>query len=135
MAQQQAPDLGRRCAARSSSSTSGPSGAGPAATTCPGSGICTTAASQRSDGHRRPSAGKPPAKPSRKVIDEFHLDYPTCVDIPPEKGVKAWGDLFGRFAVLAIPHAVAVDGKGTIIACGRLQDVYTKARELTRKAR
>ena len=24
-----------------------------------------------------------------------------------------------KFAVLAIPHAVAVDGRGTIVACGR----------------
>jgi hypothetical protein len=25
--------------------------------------------------------------------------------------MKAWGDLFGRFAVQAVPHAVAVNGK------------------------
>ena len=34
----------------------------------------------------------PPGSPPeaiKKVIDEFHLDYPTCVDVPPEKGVKA----------------------------------------------
>jgi hypothetical protein len=69
------------------------------------------------------------------LIDEFHLDYPACVDVPAGKGVKAWGDLFGRFAVQAIPHAVAVDGKGTIVACGRLQDVLAKASELIRKTR
>jgi hypothetical protein len=72
---------------------------------------------------------------TKKVIDEFHLDYPTCVDVPPKKGVKAWGDLFGRFAVQAIPHAVAVDAKGTIVASGRLQDVLAKASELVRKNR
>jgi thiol-disulfide isomerase/thioredoxin len=72
---------------------------------------------------------------TKKVIDEFHLDYPTCVDVPPGKGVKAWGDLFGRFAVHAIPHAVAVDAKGTIVASGRLQDVVAKASELIRKSR
>jgi thiol-disulfide isomerase/thioredoxin len=80
----------------------------------------------------------PPGSPREainKLIDEFHLDYPTCVDVPPGKGIKAWGDLFGRFAVQAIPHAVAVDGKGTIVACGRLQDVLAKAGELIRKAR
>ena len=48
----------------------------------------------------------------KKVIDEFHLDYPDLRRRPARrKGVKAWGDLFGRFAVQAIPHAVAVDGK------------------------
>ena len=80
----------------------------------------------------------PPGSPReaiKKVIDEFHLDYPTCVDVAPGHGVKAWGDLFGRFAVQAIPHAVAVDGKGTIVACGRLQDVRAKASELIRKTR
>ena len=70
-----------------------------------------------------------------QVLDEFHLDYPTCVDVPPEKGVKAWGDLFGRFAVQAIPHAVAVDAKGTIVACGRLQDVLAKASGLIKNGK
>lgn len=69
------------------------------------------------------------------LIDEFHLDYPTCVDVSPGKRVNAWGDLLGRFAVQAIPHAVAVDGNGTIVACGRLQDVLAKASELVRKTR
>jgi hypothetical protein len=57
------------------------------------------------------------------------------VDVPAGKGVKAWGDLLGRFAVQAIPRAVAVDGNGTIVACGRLQDVLGKASELIRKTR
>jgi thiol-disulfide isomerase/thioredoxin len=63
----------------------------------------------------------------RKVIDEFHLAYPTCVDVPPRNGADAWGDLFDRFAVRAIPHAVAVDGAGTIVACGPLQSVLARA--------
>ncbi|HEV3122872.1 MAG TPA: TlpA disulfide reductase family protein, partial [Isosphaeraceae bacterium] len=65
----------------------------------------------------------------KKVMDEFHLDIPICVDTAPADGVKAWGDLFGRFAVQAIPNAVAVDGQGIIVACGRLVDVLAKARE------
>jgi thiol-disulfide isomerase/thioredoxin len=80
----------------------------------------------------------PPGSPReaiKKVIDEFHLDYPTCVDVPPAKGVKTWGELVGRFAVQAIPHAVAIDGKGVIVACGRLQDVCAKASAIMRKAR
>jgi hypothetical protein len=69
----------------------------------------------------------------KKVMDEFHLGYPISVDIPPREGVRAWGNLFGQFAVHAIPHAVAVDGQGTIVACGRLQDVIAKASRLVEK--
>jgi thiol-disulfide isomerase/thioredoxin len=69
----------------------------------------------------------------KKVMDEFHLGYPICVDVPPGEGARAWGDLFGRFAVRAIPHAVAVGGDGVVIACGRLQDVVAKARERVEK--
>jgi thiol-disulfide isomerase/thioredoxin len=69
----------------------------------------------------------------KKIIDEFHLNYPICIDVPPHPGLRAWGDLFGRFAVQAIPHAVAVDAQGTIVACGRLQDVITKGRSLIEK--
>jgi thiol-disulfide isomerase/thioredoxin len=69
----------------------------------------------------------------RKVMDEFHLSYPICVDVPPREGVRAWGDLFGRFAVQAIPHAVAVDGKGTVVVGGSLQDVLSKASTLVEK--
>jgi thiol-disulfide isomerase/thioredoxin len=68
----------------------------------------------------------------KKVMDEFHLEYPICIDVPPRPGVQAWGDLFGQFAVHAIPHAVAVDGSGTIVACGRLQDVLAKAHALVK---
>ena len=69
----------------------------------------------------------------KKVMDEFHLGYPICVDIPPRESMRAWGDLFGQFAVQAIPHAVAVDGRGTIVACGRLQEVLAKAHALIKK--
>jgi thiol-disulfide isomerase/thioredoxin len=73
-----------------------------------------------------------PAPAMKKVMDEFHLDYPMCVDVEPRGGTKAWGELFGRFAVHAIPHAVAVDDKGVIIACGRLNEVASKASQLVK---
>ena len=28
----------------------------------------------------------------KKVMDEFHLGYPICVDVPPREGVRAWGE-------------------------------------------
>jgi thiol-disulfide isomerase/thioredoxin len=78
-----------------------------------------------------PPGSEPPA--IRKVMDELHLEYPMCIDVPPREGVKAWGDLFGRFAVQAIPHAVLVDDRGTIVACGPLQDILAKASGLFEK--
>jgi thiol-disulfide isomerase/thioredoxin len=66
----------------------------------------------------------------KKVMDEFHLEYPICVDAPPREGLRAWGDLYGRFAVQAIPHAVAVDSDGRVAAWGRLEEVITKAHAL-----
>ena len=71
----------------------------------------------------------------RKVMDEFHLEYPTCVDVPPGEGMRAWGDLYGRFAVQAIPHAVAVDAEGRVAAFGRLEEVIAKAHALKTKDR
>jgi thiol-disulfide isomerase/thioredoxin len=70
-----------------------------------------------------------------KVIDEFHLDYPMCIDIPPPDGVKAWGELFHQFAVYSIPHAAAVDGQGVVLACGQLQDVLTAATKAVSEAK
>jgi thiol-disulfide isomerase/thioredoxin len=70
----------------------------------------------------------------KKVVDEFHLNYPTCIDVPAAPGANAWGELFGRFAVRAIPHAVVVDQQGVIVACGSLQTVLPKAIALVRKS-
>ncbi len=72
-------------------------------------------------------------KAVKKIMDEFHLGYPICVDVSPRGGVRAWGDLYGRFTVQAIPHAVAVDGEGTVVACGRIQDVLSRASALLKK--
>ena len=70
-----------------------------------------------------------------KVIDACHLDFPICVDVPPREGANAWGELFGRFAVRSIPHAVAVDGEGKVVACGRLEDVLARATALVDRPR
>jgi thiol-disulfide isomerase/thioredoxin len=71
----------------------------------------------------------------KKVMDEYHVEYPICVDVPPGPQTKAlgWGDFFGRFAVYGIPHAVAIGSDGKILACGSLQDVVTKARKAASK--
>ncbi len=71
----------------------------------------------------------------KKAIDACQLDFPICVDIEPPDGVRAWGDLFGRFAVRAIPHAVAVDAEGNVVACGPLDHVLARAEALVKKGR
>ncbi len=48
----------------------------------------------------------------RTAMDALHLEFPTCVDVPAAAGYRAWGELFDRFAVQAIPHAVAVERRG-----------------------
>lgn len=71
----------------------------------------------------------------KKILSQFHLDYPICIDVEPEARVETWGELFGKFAVRAIPHAVAVDAEGIVIASGRLEDVVAKASEAVRKSK
>jgi thiol-disulfide isomerase/thioredoxin len=68
-----------------------------------------------------------------KVMDEFHLEYPICVDVPPRDGMRAWGDLYGKFAVQAIPHAVAIDAAGRVAAFGRIEEVIARAVALNKK--
>ena len=77
-----------------------------------------------------PPGSKPEA--IRKVMDEFHLGYPVCIDVPAGEEARAWGQLYRRFAVDLIPHAVAVDGRGIVIASGPLEDVLAKASALVK---
>ena len=68
-----------------------------------------------------------------KAIEDFHLDYPTVIDVSPREGLKAWGDYFGQCAVFAIPHAMAVGPDGTVLSCGKLNDVAHAAVEWSKK--
>ena len=69
----------------------------------------------------------------KKVIDEFHLDYPICIDVPPQEGVESWGEIFGKFAVFEIPRAVLVNADGVVIAAGEFNEVVSKASDLVKK--
>jgi peroxiredoxin len=80
-----------------------------------------------------PPGSDPPA--IKKVMDALQLEFPICVDVPPGEGVKCWGELFGRFVVWGIPHAVAIDADGKVAACGRLEDVLARARTLVKEGR
>jgi thiol-disulfide isomerase/thioredoxin len=75
-----------------------------------------------------PPGSKPEA--IKKVMDEFHLGYAVCIDVSDEEEARSWGQFYRRFAVDLIPHAVAVDRLGIVIASGRLEDVLAKASAL-----
>jgi len=66
----------------------------------------------------------------RKVLKEFELEYPICIDVPAPEGGMTWGALYDAYGVNRIPHAVVIDGQGKITAAGALGDVMTKATAL-----
>jgi cytochrome c biogenesis protein CcmG, thiol:disulfide interchange protein DsbE len=75
----------------------------------------------------------PPGSPNsaiQKVMKDFDLQYPTCIDTPASQGGPRWGLLFDRYAVRGIPHAVLLDRNGTIAATGDLSTILIKAAEL-----
>ena len=75
----------------------------------------------------------PPGSPEaaiRKVMKDFDLQYPTCIDAPPPPGGTTWGVLFDKYAVRGIPHAVLLDQNGTVAATGDLSTILTKAAQL-----
>ncbi|MEP7367829.1 MAG: TlpA disulfide reductase family protein, partial [Acidobacteriota bacterium] len=63
-----------------------------------------------------------------KVIREFELGYPICIDVPAE---GSWGELFAAYKVDAIPHAVVIDKEGKVAGQGQLGEMVVKARELS----
>jgi thiol-disulfide isomerase/thioredoxin len=66
-----------------------------------------------------------------KLVKEFELNYPICVDVPHG---DAWGELFAAYAVKAIPHAVVVDADGKVAGQGSLGEMVGKAHELAAAA-
>ncbi len=75
----------------------------------------------------------PPGSPEaaiRKVMKDFDLQYPTCIDLPAGPGATSWGPLFDRYGVRGIPHAVLLDRNGTVVGTGDLSEILTKAAKL-----
>lgn len=62
-----------------------------------------------------------------KVIADFKMEYPICVDVPPPGRAAYWGAFFEKLGVDRLPHAVFVDRDGKIAATGDLNDVLAKA--------
>jgi thiol-disulfide isomerase/thioredoxin len=67
-----------------------------------------------------------------KVIKDFDLGYPSCIDVRPPEGATSWGWFYEKMGVDRIPHAVLVDRQGKIAATGDLNSVLLKAAELSK---
>ena len=65
-----------------------------------------------------------------KMMKEFELGYPICVDVTAPDGATAWGSLFHAYGVDRIPHSVVIDKQGRIAATGALGEVLRRAVEL-----
>ncbi len=65
-----------------------------------------------------------------KVMEEFEMSYPVCIDVPPGAEAKAWGRLFDQYRVYSIPHAVVVGPDGRVAAHGKLHEVLQTAHRL-----
>jgi thiol-disulfide isomerase/thioredoxin len=64
----------------------------------------------------------------QKLIKEFDLQYPVCVDVPTSG--EAWGKLYDAYHVKAIPHAVVVGRDGKIAGQGSLAEMIALASKL-----
>jgi thiol-disulfide isomerase/thioredoxin len=65
-----------------------------------------------------------------KMMKEFELAYPICIDVAAPGGATAWGSLFHAYGVDRIPHSIVIDKQGRIAATGSLGEVLPRAAEL-----
>jgi thiol-disulfide isomerase/thioredoxin len=70
----------------------------------------------------------------KKVMDEFDLAYPICIDVVNRRGTKSAGDLFAQFAIDGIPHFVVVDARGVVVASesNRFEEALEVAKKLAK---
>ena len=66
-----------------------------------------------------------------KLAQDEKLGFPICIDTPPTEH-RAWGTLFGKYAVHQIPCSYVVDKTGKIVAHGELRETLPKARSLAK---
>jgi thiol-disulfide isomerase/thioredoxin len=64
-----------------------------------------------------------------KVLKEFDLAFPVCVDTPDPKG-PGWGTLYGRYHIYGIPCTFVVDREGKVAAHGTLAECLGVASKL-----
>ena len=66
----------------------------------------------------------------QKLMKEFDITYPVCIDTPPPQGEVSFGKFFGQLGVSAIPNSIVVDQGQKVVAHGDLPSTLAKAREL-----
>ncbi len=70
----------------------------------------------------------------RKVMKEYDLNYPICIDIRPPVGVDFWGEMYSRYGVNGIPYAFVIDQNGNVAVHGQgVGQVLGKAHQLAKK--
>ena len=66
-----------------------------------------------------------------KVMKEYEMNNPTCIDVAQPGGPATWGTLMMEgYRAQGMPHAVLVDRDGKIAAHGALHQVLPKAQSL-----
>ena len=71
-----------------------------------------------------------------KVMKEFNLKYPVCVDVAKPDGPATWGTLMiDGYRATGMPYAHVADREGKIAAHGSLSQVLAKARSLAAAAK
>jgi hypothetical protein len=65
-----------------------------------------------------------------KLLKDFKMEYPVCVDVKMDEDVHAWGEMYGAYHVDYIPYSVVVDGAGIVRGHGSLGEVLEIARKL-----
>ena len=68
----------------------------------------------------------------RKVMKDFKMKYPTCIDVADPNGPATWGRMYARLGVDRIPHAVLIDRQGKVAATGTLDHVLSSASMVSR---
>ena len=66
----------------------------------------------------------------QKIMDDFDMQYPICIDVKAPEGERAWGLLYSQYRVYGIPHAFVVDHNGLIAGQGSLREMKDRASEL-----
>ena len=63
-----------------------------------------------------------------KVIEEYDLRYPICIDQPAPKRARAFGEMSNAYTVTLLPYAYVIDKEGKIAGHGLgVRHVHGKA--------
>ena len=65
-----------------------------------------------------------------KLIKQFDLQFPICIDVAPPAGAEAWGKLYADYHVKAIPHAAVIGRDGNLAGRGSLAEMVQLAMKL-----